>query len=150
MEVSHITHLDRVPVLCDVMQSRRLKIARKSADPSRVQHVGHSAAWKHYIRGNVVSESSVTLITNFLSACSAMAKHKDDDEERDDQDQQAENTVPWLAGSAKMSVLQLRALVRDMTYESDDKKSSDNKDVEDFACFARTWSIDVVRQTEGP
>ena len=55
-----------------------------------------------------------------------MAKHNDEDEEREDQDQQAENTVPWLAGSATLSVQQLRALVREMTYESDGNEASDN------------------------
>ena len=82
-----------------------------------VLHVGHRAAWKHYIRGNVVSESSVTLITNLLSACSAMSHHKDDDEERDEQEEQQEKTPPWLAGSARMSVRQLHALVQEMSYQ---------------------------------
>ena len=54
-------------------------IERKQADPNHVMHVGHRAAWKHYVRGNAVSEFSVTLIANILSARSAMAHHKDDD-----------------------------------------------------------------------
>ena len=62
-------------------------IERKQGDPNPVMHVGHRAAWEHYVRGNVVSESSVTLITNILSACSAMAHPKDDDEERNEEKQ---------------------------------------------------------------
>ena len=45
-------------------------IERKQAEPNRVIPVGHRVAWKHYVRGNVVSEFSVTLITNIVSACS--------------------------------------------------------------------------------
>ena len=99
-------------------------MARKQADPSRVLHVGHRAAWKYYIRGNAVSESSVALITNLWSACSAMANHKDDDEERDDQDQQQEKTAPWLAGSAMMSVPQSHSVVRNMSWETGEKKAT--------------------------
>ena len=73
LEVPHITHLDRIPVVLEEMPPRRAKLRRKTPDPSKVQHVGHRAAWKHYIRGNVISESSVTLIANLLSVCSAMA-----------------------------------------------------------------------------
>ena len=102
-------------------------MSRKQVGPSRVQHVGHRAAWKYYIRGNVIYESSVTLITNLLSACSAMANHKDDEEERDDQDQQQENIAPWLTGSATLSVQQLHGLVQEMTHEQDGKKGSDTK-----------------------
>ena len=56
VEVLHIIHLDRIPVVCDVVPARRLKIARKTGDPSRALHVGDRAAWKHYLRGNVLSE----------------------------------------------------------------------------------------------
>ena len=69
-------------------------MARKQADPARVVHVGHRASWKHYIRGNVLSESSVTLIANILSAFSAMQHHKDDDEERNEDGEQQEKTPP--------------------------------------------------------
>ena len=41
----------------------------------------------HSVGGNVVSESSVTLIANIFSACSAIAHHKDDDYERNEQNQ---------------------------------------------------------------
>ena len=72
-------------------------MTRKQADPNRVLHVGHRAAWKWYIRGNVVSESSVTFIANILSACSAMQHHEEDDDERNEDEEQQDQAPPWLA-----------------------------------------------------
>ena len=123
LEFPNITHSDRTPVEPDAISATRRKLARKQADPSRDLHVGHRVAWKHYIRGNVVSESSVALITNLLSTCSAMAHHNDDDEERHEEEKQQEKTPPWIAGSAKMTVPQLQTIIRTMSWVMGDKNA---------------------------
>jgi hypothetical protein len=79
-----------------------------------VEVVGHRAAWKHYIRGNVVSETSVTLITNFLNACSAMAKHKEADDEQDDGEAEATVPKPLQFSTTTLSVQQVRGIVSEM------------------------------------
>ena len=120
--VPHITHLDRVPVPVESLPATRYKIMRKSADPNRVEVVGHRKAWKHYIRGNVVSETSVTLITNFLNACSAMAKHKEEDDERDDGEDEATGPKPLQFSTTTLSVQQVHGIVQEMASLNPGKK----------------------------
>lgn len=124
VEFPHITHLDRILVEPDAILITTRTMARKQADPIRVMHAGHRAAWKHYVRGNVVFESSVTLITNLFSVCSAMAHHKDEDEERKEGDEQQDKSPPWFAGEARLSVAQLQTIIRKTSWGTGDKKAT--------------------------
>jgi len=86
-EVPRITELNRI---CrDVAHPEHVpgKRARcKSTTATRSELVGFRAAWKHYVRGNIVSESAAQLIRNFLTACIAYTGQEEDEDEEKTKD----------------------------------------------------------------
>ena len=74
--VPHLSDLDLVP-----SQLTRHRCRRKGPAGAPQERCFY-AAWRHYIRGHVVSEHAKQIIVNFMSACGSGTRHdKDSDEE---------------------------------------------------------------------
>jgi hypothetical protein len=73
--------------------------------------VGHRAAWKTYVRGNIVSESAALLIRNFLSACIAYTGQEDDEDEDKTKDKE------FICSQLPLSVNNVHNIIDDMRHK---------------------------------
>jgi hypothetical protein len=83
----------------------------KSTTDTRCEVVGYRAAWKTYVRGNIVSESAALLIRNFLSACIAYTGQEDDEDEDKTKDKE------FICSQLPLSVNNVHTIIDDMRHK---------------------------------
>ena len=112
-EVPHITQLNRTwrsvtnpEAVWHAVPGKRKRC--KSTTATRIELVGYRAAWKDYVRGNIVSESAALLIRNFLTACIAYTGQEDDEDEAKTKDKQ------FICSQLPLSVNNVHSIIDDM------------------------------------
>ncbi len=120
-EVPHLVHLTRVwrPVPADDSAEPprlgRFALRRKTASMTSTEET-HRVAWKHYIRGNVVSEQATQYIRNFLAACVAHVVVDEDD----DDSPPGKGDKPIIPASTPMSVNQIHEAIKNLVRPGDE------------------------------
>ena len=84
--------------------------------------VGYRAAWKHYVRGGVGSESTAQLIRSYLQVCNANRTHEDEEEEADQCDFAGAAYIPNMP----VSVKKIHDIIESMQTRKENKENEDH------------------------
>ena len=153
-EVPLISQLHMIPKMAEVprwIQGKRNK--RKCSEATtkygiKYENVGFRAAWKHYVRGNVVSECAVKLIRNYLTTCSTH-KHGDDEEEEEPGDNVRKN-INWA--HEPLSVQKVQNIIENMRKQTkvtkdDEDMSISNTLVKGMQLVASRWPVSTTKDS---